>query len=29
MGTITPVKILGILGLIDSGETDWKVIVIS
>jgi len=23
------VKVLGILGLIDSGETDWKVIVIN
>ena len=29
MGSITPVKVLGILALIDSGETDWKVVVIS
>jgi len=28
-GSITPVKVLGILALIDDGETDWKVITIS
>ena len=28
MASITPVKILGILGMIDNGETDWKVIAI-
>jgi len=27
-GSIVPVKVLGVLGLIDEGETDWKVIVI-
>lgn len=27
-GSITPVKILGVLGLIDNGETDWKIIAI-
>jgi len=26
-GTVLPVKIFGILGMIDGGETDWKVIV--
>lgn len=24
-GSIVAVKILGVLGMIDSGETDWKV----
>ena len=28
-GEIIPVKILGVLALIDDGETDWKVIAIS
>jgi len=28
-GEVTPVKLLGLLGLIDEGETDWKVIAIS
>jgi len=28
-GEVKCVKVLGILGLIDSGETDWKVIVIN
>jgi len=28
-GTILPVKVLGILGLLDGGETDWKVIVMN
>lgn len=27
-GAVTPVKVLGILGLIDEGETDWKVLAI-
>ena len=27
-GSIVPVKIVGILGLIDEGETDWKLIAI-
>jgi inorganic pyrophosphatase len=29
MGSINKVKVLGILAMIDDGETDWKVIVIS
>lgn len=28
-GSIVRVKVLGVLGLIDAGETDWKLIVIS
>ena len=28
-GQVKPVKVLGCLGLIDEGETDWKIIVIS
>lgn len=28
-GSVVPVKILGILAMIDEGETDWKVIVIN
>jgi len=28
-GTVLPVKVLGILGMLDSGETDWKVIVMN
>jgi len=28
-GTVLPVKVLGILGLLDGGETDWKVIVMN
>jgi len=28
-GTVLPVRVLGILAMIDSGETDWKVIVIN
>jgi inorganic pyrophosphatase len=28
-GSITPVKVLGVLALIDDGETDWKVIAIN
>eukprot|EP00494_Astrolonche_serrata_P005436 UN05452 len=28
-GSVTPVKPLGILALIDDGETDWKVIAIA
>jgi len=28
-GTVLPVKILGILAMIDGGETDWKVIVMN
>jgi inorganic pyrophosphatase len=29
VGSVVRVKVLGILGLIDDGETDWKVVVIS
>jgi inorganic pyrophosphatase len=29
VGTVTPVKVLGILGMIDQGETDWKVVTIA
>merc|ERR1711933_406978 len=25
-GCIIPIKVLGVLGLIDEGETDWKII---
>ena len=28
-GEVIPVKILGILALIDQGETDWKIIAIN
>lgn len=28
-GSVTPVKILGVIALIDDGETDWKVIAIN
>ncbi|ETO13123.1 acidocalcisomal pyrophosphatase, partial [Reticulomyxa filosa] len=28
-GSVTAVKVLGILGLLDSGETDWKVLAIN
>jgi inorganic pyrophosphatase len=28
MGTVTPVKVLGVLAMIDDGELDWKVIAI-
>lgn len=28
-GTVLPVRVLGVLALLDSGETDWKVIVIN
>jgi inorganic pyrophosphatase len=28
VGQIKPVKILGIIGLLDQDETDWKVVVI-
>ena len=28
-GSVVPVRVLGILGLLDSSETDWKVIVIN
>lgn len=28
-GSITPVKVLGVLALIDDGETDWKVLAIN
>ena len=28
-GSVTPVKILGILALLDSGETDWKLLAIN
>lgn len=26
IGSVVPVKIVGVLGLIDEGETDWKLI---
>eukprot|EP01064_Diplonema_japonicum_P012043 TRINITY_DN1951_c0_g2_i1.p1 TRINITY_DN1951_c0_g2~~TRINITY_DN1951_c0_g2_i1.p1 ORF type:complete len:1088 (+),score=341.12 TRINITY_DN1951_c0_g2_i1:39-3302(+) len=29
MGSVVPVKVLGSLAMVDSGETDWKVIAIS
>jgi inorganic pyrophosphatase len=28
MASVTPVKVLGVLGMIDNGETDWKVVAI-
>lgn len=28
-GEIVQVKVLGVLGLVDEGETDWKIIAIS
>ena len=28
-GSVTPVKILGVLSLLDSGETDWKLLAIN
>ena len=28
-GSVTPVKVLGCLAMIDDGETDWKVVCIS
>eukprot|EP00388_Colpodella_angusta_P039547 GDKK01047642.1.p1 GENE.GDKK01047642.1~~GDKK01047642.1.p1 ORF type:complete len:150 (-),score=35.75 GDKK01047642.1:146-595(-) len=28
-GSVTPVKVIGVLGMIDDGEMDWKVIAIS
>ena len=28
-GSVTPVKILGVLSLLDSGETDWKILAIN
>ena len=28
-GSVTKVKVLGVLGMIDDGETDWKVICIA
>lgn len=29
VGSITPVRILGVLGLIDEGETDWKILTVA
>ena len=29
VGSITAVKVLGVLAMIDDGETDWKVLVIA
>ncbi|XP_033016431.1 inorganic pyrophosphatase 2, mitochondrial [Lacerta agilis] len=29
LGEVVPVKVLGVLGLIDEGETDWKVLALS
>lgn len=29
MGSVTPVKVLGVLAMIDDGELDWKVIAVS
>jgi len=29
MGTVTPVKVLGVLAMIDDGELDWKVVAVS
>ncbi|RLO09838.1 hypothetical protein DYB28_004650, partial [Aphanomyces astaci] len=29
VGDVYPVKVLGVLGMIDDGETDWKVIAIA
>ena len=28
-GSVTPVKVLGVLAMIDDGETDWKIIAMS
>jgi len=28
-GTVTPVKVLGVLAMIDDGEVDWKIIAIN
>ena len=28
-GSVTPVKVLGVLALMDSGETDWKILAIN
>eukprot|EP01064_Diplonema_japonicum_P001564 TRINITY_DN11029_c0_g1_i2.p1 TRINITY_DN11029_c0_g1~~TRINITY_DN11029_c0_g1_i2.p1 ORF type:complete len:396 (+),score=94.82 TRINITY_DN11029_c0_g1_i2:275-1462(+) len=28
-GSVTPIKVLGVLGMIDDGEMDWKVIAVS
>ena len=28
-GSVTPVKVLGVLAMVDDGETDWKVVAIS
>ena len=28
VGAVVPVKVLGVLGMIDGGETDWKVLVL-
>merc|ERR1719295_461679 len=28
-GSVTPVKVLGVLSLLDSGETDWKILAIN
>lgn len=28
IGSVVPIKVIGILGLIDEGETDWKLIAI-
>ena len=27
-GSVTPVKVLGVFPLLDSGETDWKILVL-
>eukprot|EP01083_Nonionella_stella_P086653 240873_1 len=29
IGSVVPVKVLGVYGLIDEGETDWKVVVVA
>ncbi len=29
VGSVTPVKVLGVLAMIDDGETDWKVLCIA
>lgn len=29
LGSITPVKVLGVLAMLDDGELDWKVIAIN
>ena len=28
-GSVTPIKVLGVLSLLDSGETDWKILAIN